>query len=1018
MLYKKNNENELSPGLFKDPTCEYRGTPFWSWNCKLDKQELKRQIECLKEMGFGGFHIHSRYGLDTEYLSDEFMDVVRACADKAEKEQMLTWLYDEDRWPSGAAGGLVTKDPRFCQRYLFFTQNPQEYVSRQEAYESGTTWLLGTYDVSLDKSGALKKYEKIACDADAGGEKWYAYIRTSEPKNYLNGYPYLDTLSPEAVDEFIKVTHERYKQCVGDKFGKSIPAIFTDEPQFSCKSTLAFAQSKQDVTLPWTTDFDKTYFEAYGVDITECLPELIWELPEGRVSAVRYHYHDHTCERFTQAFADRCGKWCNENGVLLTGHMVSEPTLLSQTVDIGEAMRAYRSFTLPGIDMLCDRIEFSTAKQAQSAAHQYGYEGVLSELYGVTNWDFDFRGHKFQGDWQAALGITVRVHHLAWVSMKGASKRDYPASMNYQVPWYKEYSYIEDHFARLNTALTRGKPIVDVAVIHPIESYWLHWGPSENTAQIRKQLDDSFENTINWLLFGLIDFDFVSESLLPAQYSGSDALFGVGEMKYKTVIVPGCETLRRTTLKALEDFAAKGGRVIFMGECPRYIDALEAPDAQSLYAKSERVQFSKESLLSALRDERVLEIAGTNGFKTDNLLYTMRQDGDSKWLFVCNGKKPEYKDNTAPQNVIISIKGTLTPYLYDTMTGGVREIPYRCKDGLTIIEHTFYMHDSLLLRLENGAGSGHEQQEVSAAPTSVIDFKTAVGYEREEKNVVLLDLAEYSLDGGDYEPCEEILRIDTKLRELLGLPISDIQPWAIEKEEISHFVTLRYTFESDIEILTEYAFEEAEEIRLNGEQVSLGISGWYVDRAIKRAALPALKKGMNILEVKVPFGKRIGLESGYLLGDFDVLLAGCEKRITEKREKIAFGSIATQGMPFYGGNIKYKTKINVPACSLSVRVNHYRGALIKVLVDGKEAGHIVYDPYTLKLKNIEAGEHTLEFVLYGNRYNTFGSLHNNNAEDDWYGPSHWHSKGDAWRYEYSVRDTGILSSPVIEVFEG
>ncbi len=102
---------------------------------------------------------------------------------------------------------------------------------------------------------------------------------------------------------------------------------------------------------------------------------------------------------------------------------------------------------------------------------------MLSELYGVTNWDFDWRGHKLQGDWQAALGVTVRVHHLAWVSMNGEAKRDYPASMNYQSPWYDRYSYVEDYFSRLNTALTRGKPLVSVGVVHPVESYWLHWGP-------------------------------------------------------------------------------------------------------------------------------------------------------------------------------------------------------------------------------------------------------------------------------------------------------------------------------------------------------------------------------------------------------------------------------------------------------------------------------------------------------------------------------------------------------------
>lgn len=108
-----------------------------------------------------------------------------------------------------------------------------------------------------------------------------------------------------------------------------------------------------------------------------------------------------------------------KHNIALTGHMMEEPTLRSQTAALGEAMRAYRSFELPGIDMLCDSHEYTTAKQAQSASHQFGREGVMSELYGVTSWSFDFRRHKLQGDWQAALGITLRVPHLSWVSMKG-----------------------------------------------------------------------------------------------------------------------------------------------------------------------------------------------------------------------------------------------------------------------------------------------------------------------------------------------------------------------------------------------------------------------------------------------------------------------------------------------------------------------------------------------------------------------------------------------------------------------
>ena len=82
MLYPKKNE-PLTPERFQNPGCEYRATPFWAWNNKLDADELCWQIEQFKKMGFGGFHMHVRTGMATEYLSDEYLDCIRACADKA-----------------------------------------------------------------------------------------------------------------------------------------------------------------------------------------------------------------------------------------------------------------------------------------------------------------------------------------------------------------------------------------------------------------------------------------------------------------------------------------------------------------------------------------------------------------------------------------------------------------------------------------------------------------------------------------------------------------------------------------------------------------------------------------------------------------------------------------------------------------------------------------------------------------------------------------------------------------------
>lgn len=475
MLYPRG-QSDLEKSLFEKPTSEYRGAPFWAWNGDLKPDELKRQIGWLQEMGFGGFHMHCRTGLVTPYLSEEFFDLVETCVLEAKERKMLAWLYDEDRWPSGAAGGIVTKDKTKRARHLLFTPIPHpEYKSAQteKGGRASESHYLCSYDITLNEDGFLEKYERVSPDAPQkdGAVRWYGYIELQEESPWYNNQTYVDTLDGNSIRNFIEVTHEAYLKHNGSEFGKTIPSIFTDEPQFTHKTALGFAFEKKDVILPWTDDLPDTYRKEYKQDLLEKLPELLWDLPEGKTSVTRYQYHAHISERFAGAFSDQLGGWCEAHGIKLTGHMLSEPTLQSQTASLGEVMRSLGSFQLPGIDMLCDAREYTTAKQAQSVSHQFGREGMTSELYGVTNWDFDFRGHKLAGDWQAALGVTVRVPHLSWVTMLGEAKRDYPASIHYQSPWFREYPLIEDHFARLNTVMTRGKPKIKVGVIHPVESY-------------------------------------------------------------------------------------------------------------------------------------------------------------------------------------------------------------------------------------------------------------------------------------------------------------------------------------------------------------------------------------------------------------------------------------------------------------------------------------------------------------------------------------------------------------------
>ena len=1022
MLYPKSEETKLSPETFQNPGSEYRGTPFWAWNCRLDKKELLWQLEVLKKMGMGGAHLHVRTGMATPYLSDAHMDLVKACVEKCREENMLTWLYDEDRWPSGAAGGIVTKDPDFRARHLLLTTNPISEESQiiLDSLCSGSGGrtnlgeLLCCYDIVLDENGCLASYDRIAVDAAPKGTKWYAYLEVASENPWYNNQTYVDTLNPKAIRKFIQVTYERYLKTCGEDFGGVIPAIFTDEPQFTKKRTLRFARESSDVIMPWTDDLPETFQKATGFDLLKEFPQVVWELPDGQVSQVRYHFHDHVCQRFTESFADQCGAWCGEHNLMLTGHMKAEDTLELQTSDLGEAMRNYRAFQLPGIDMLCNYKYYNTAKQCQSAVHQYGREGMLSELYGVTGWDYDFRGHKFQGDWQAALGVTVRVHHLSWVSMKGEAKRDFPASIHYQSPWWQDYSYVEDHFARVNSAMTRGKPLVRVGVIHPVESFWLRYGTAEQTGAAREQMDAQFTSLTEWLLFGSIDFDFISESLLPELCTEAGAPLQVGKMAYDAIVVPGCLTLRSTTLERLEAFAAAGGKLIFLGDAPKYENAIPTDRGAKLW-ENRHVPFAKTAVLDALESVRMLELRLDNGNAPSNLLHQLRRDGEDLWLFLAHGTEPATYDVTLAKKLRIKLLGQYSVELYDTLTGEIFPLEVQWENGKTVVPVALHELDSLLLRFTpHPVGAPRKAAEPCL---QTLPVSARVDYELSEPNVLLLDKAEFALDAEPYRPAMELLRADNLLRTELGWPLrkaSVAQPWAITEQQLEHRVRLRFTITSQVEVAAvKLALEDAPiaKILFNGVPVMAKPDGWFTDKSIETIPLGSLPAGISTIEVELPFGRRTNVEWCYLLGDFGVQLMGAHRVITKLPEKLGYDDVTMQGLPHYGGNITYLVDVVSNGSPMQIRVPHYRGAGVHIEGAGEKT-YTVYPPNQTYL-HLPAGKHTLRVTLLGHRFNCFGPVHNANLAAYWHGPDIWRSIEGAWTESYRLKPLGILSAPMI-----
>jgi hypothetical protein len=1028
----------------QNPGSDYRGAPFWSWNGKLDPDELRWQIRALKTMGLGGFFMHSRVGLATPYLSREWMDCVGACVDEAEKLDMNAWLYDEDRWPSGAAGGLATKNPKFRARQLLmdFFEKPADFKWLDSTIAAFTAKVDGTSASDVKRLKKGKKPGKLG-----KGYVILAYrVKVDEPTSWHNGYTYLDTMNHDAVKEFIRVTHEAYYKFFGKEFGKRIPGIFTDEPN---------AKTYSIGRTPWTDKLPAVFKRRYGYDIVSHLPEINFNVAGVKGCRARVDMHDCTTFLFVDAFARQIGQWCEKHGIQHTGHVLSEGTLGGQTTVVGSAMRFYEYMQAPGMDLLTQyQREYDTAKQVSSVANQFGARWRLTETYGCTGWDFNWEGHKALSDWQTALGINLRAQHLSWYTMLGEAKRDYPAGIFYQSPWWNLYSKVEDHYARINVLMSRGREVRDILFVHPIESMWAIWNSS---GEEKKALENSFWQLRDKLLGANLDFDYGDEDIMArhAKVSrGKDgASIRIGKASYNTIVVPQMVTIRRSTLNILKKFARSGGLVVFAADAPRLVDAMPSADAADFAMDCYRASGNTPKLLRGLEmSGRRVSIADGAGKQIAPCLYQLRQDKDAWYLFVCNTGQKNFgknegdeaaKDRTAtfPQvRIDVFADGTGQPLEVCQDTGVITAASGRTTAVGWTINTSFAKLGSRLFILTRTKVKGKFEVVKKLKDVSKKALRQPKwDVQLSEDNVLVLDSPRYRIGEGKWQKADDILRIDNAVRDSLGVQHRGgrmTQPWA--REEIENpkrtVVTLEYSFEAAAlpTGATYLALEMPQTFMacINGQDIDMDSDcGWWVDKSLRRMPVDPglLKLGTNTVTLFCDYSElHPGLEMVYLLGQFGTKLAGAQITMTGLPNTLRPGDWGKQGLAFYSGNVCYTTKISTKVRKgqrLFVQVPQFKGTAVRVLVDGQPAGIIAWEPHEVDITDFVTGESaTLGIEVIGHRRNSHGPLHTLPRDVAWFGPGEFRPKPfdrkatytrrlSYWTDDYVTVPAGLMEAP-------
>jgi len=936
--------------LFAEPPREYSSGPLWVWNDLLTEEQIVDTMKDLAGQRVRQVFVHPRPGLMTPYLSEDWFRLWKVALKTAEKLDMNVWIYDENSYPSGFAGGLVP----------------------DAMPESGT---LAVYRLTGDGYENVTNQAKAGKDSPAG-RYLIASIRRANTSPWFGGKSYVDILYPGVTEKFLEVTMGPYKREIGDQFGKRVPGVFTDEPHL-----------RPAGGHHWTPDLPELFEKRWGYDLMDHLPSLV--RPLGDYKRIRHNYLQVLLEAFIDRWARPYHDYCEKNNLEFTGHYWEHgwPDCLSAP----DNMAMYAWHQRPAIDTLMNQYREDThaqfgnvrsVKELSSVANQLGRKRTLCEAYGAGGWDLRFEDMKRIGDWLYVLGVNTMNEHLSYITIRGARKRDHPQSFSYHTPWWKAYHVMADYFTRLSMVLSQGEQINRILLIEPTTTAWMYQGDPKHKSQLDR-IGSEFQKMVLSFEREQVEYDIGCEDIIARHGSVEGSIFKVGRRGYETVVLPPqTENLNAQTVRLLWRFLRAGGTVISCCPPPSRVNgrASRRGGAIAEMAGWKRADPAGPARMLADRSGDGFSIRRSDGDK-GILFHNRRQLADGQFVFLVNtsidaASSGRIKSTMAGVEQWHPETGRISAYPFKKASSGIRakfELP-PC--------------GSLLLFLPK-----KPRKEFSAKSqiTAVVPPRAEPQVRRLAENVLTLDYVDITAGG---ETKEKIYFYQAS-QFAFAKNGMERNPWDSAVQFRDELITRTFPAQSGFEASYHFTIKENVPSRLhivverpdlysitcNGKAVSPIKGQWWLDKAFGRLDIAdAAKVGRNTVTIKTsPMTIYHELEPAYLLGDFTLQAAETGFVVEpENDSSLSLGAWNKQGHQFYSGDVSYSQTFTIRrrVGRYTVELPKWYGSVAEVKVNDTSAGFIAYQPWEIDVTRwIKNGRNEISVIVTGTLKNLLGPHH-------------------------------------------
>ena len=497
----------------------------WLWNTTVTRDGIKHRIDEMYSLGIRAFYVLGepenfrptirRTHLSPEYLSDEYIELVKYAFEYAKEKGMYTWLYNEGGFPSGMVCGqircahpeLAMKNIEVCS----FVQKKNTPVSLAE-------------NVIAAYNGDCRVYngDIFSCDTSltlyCANDENYTTIRT-------------DNASARNTEIFIELTHEKLKKHFGDAMGTDIKLMFDDE---ACMGT-------------WTQDLEKIFFDKYGYDIADYMPCIFGDkepVTESEHKASSDYYM--LCgDLVRDNYFAPMKKWLNSHNMLSVGHLDNDHNEnLCLTNRYGNAIKTLREYDIPGIDVIRNQITYPKDNSLQaeimeffprwisSAARQCGHSMCLSESLAVYGAHVDPELMRYVVNYQAVRGVSLFNFMVMSYDRTTPMVHQYRPNYVGDNLCMEHLKEINDYTARISHILQNSKADIKTALYYPARTICAR-------GEVGKSAADDFKNIGEILEREGVSFDIIDEDIVSASKLENSCLV-YNDIVYENVFVPLC----------------------------------------------------------------------------------------------------------------------------------------------------------------------------------------------------------------------------------------------------------------------------------------------------------------------------------------------------------------------------------------------------------------------------------------------------------------------------------------------